>query len=76
MDFHRIVTAVLRVLLFAGLAVAYASAAAGLVGFIDARTVSLIILIGAAVAFVAMVFYFGVSDLALNRQLRRNLTFR
>jgi hypothetical protein len=76
MNFPRAAVAALRVLLFAGLAVAYLGAAAGLVRLIDARTVSLIILIGAAVAFVAMVFYFGVSDLELRRRLGREWTFR
>jgi hypothetical protein len=70
MRFHRIIAAVSRAFLFAGLAVAYVSAGAGLIGFIDARTVSLIILIGSSVAFVALVLYFGLSDLELRRLSR------
>jgi hypothetical protein len=76
MKLHRAAIAVLQFLMFVGLAVAYASAAAGLFGFLDARTVSLIILSGAAVAFVAMVLYFSASDLELRRRLRRELRFR
>jgi hypothetical protein len=76
MNFRRAVIAALQALLFAGLAVAYTGAAAGLVGLLDARTVSLVILTGAGVAFVALVLYFGASDLELRRRLRRELTFR
>ena len=76
MNLHRAAIAAFLGLLFAGLAVAYVGAAAGLVGLIDARTVALIDLIGAGVAFVALVLYFGASDLELRRRLRRELTFR
>jgi hypothetical protein len=76
MNLQRAVIAALRALLFAALAVAYTGAALGLVGLLDARTVSLVILIGAGVAFVALVLYFGASDLELRRRLRRELTFR
>jgi hypothetical protein len=76
MTIHRAVIAALQMLLFAGLAVAYAGAAMGLVGLLDARTVSLVILISAGVAFVALILYFGASDLELRRRLRRELTFR
>ena len=75
MNLHRALIAV-QTLLFAGLAVAYTGAAIGLVGLLDARRVSLVILIGAGVAFVALVLYFGASDLELRRRLRRELTFR
>jgi len=63
--------AVLQIFFFVGLAVAYLTAGAGLVGFLDARTVSKFILIGSIVAFVAMLFYFGASDLEFRRRLRR-----
>jgi hypothetical protein len=76
MSLQRALIAVLQILLFAGLGVAYTGTAAGLVGLLDARTVSLVILIGAGVAFVALVLYFGTSDLELRRRLRRELTFR
>jgi hypothetical protein len=75
MNFRRALIAV-QIVLIAGLAVAYTGAAVGLVGLLDARTVSLVILIGAGVAFVALVLYFGASDLELRRRLRRELTFR
>jgi hypothetical protein len=76
MNFRRAIVSVLRILLLAGLAVAYVSAAAGAIGLIDARAVSLIILIGTAVALVATVLYFGVSDLEIRRKFRRELTVR
>jgi len=76
MNLHRAVIVALRALLFAGLAVAYVSAAAGAIGLIDARSVSLIVLIGTAVALVATVLYFGVSDLEIRRKFRRELTVR
>jgi hypothetical protein len=76
MNLHRAVIAVLQTLLFAGLAVAYTGAAGGLVRLLDARTVSLVILIGAGVTFIALVLYFGASDLELRRRFRRELTFR
>jgi hypothetical protein len=76
MNLHRALIAVLQILLFAGLGVAYTSVAAGLVGLLDARTVSLLILIGAGVAFVALILYFGTSDMELRRRLRRELNFR
>lgn len=76
MNFHQTAIAVPRAVLIAGLAMAYASAAAGLAGFFDARTVSKLILIGAIVAFVAMLLYLAASELQLRRRLRRELTVR
>jgi hypothetical protein len=76
MNLHRTIIAALRVVLFVGLFVAYGGAGVGLVGLSDARTVSLIILIGAIVAFVAMLLYFGASDFALRQKLRRELSIR
>jgi hypothetical protein len=76
MNMHRALIAFLRVLLFVGLFVAYGAAGAGLAGLSDARTISLFILIGAIVAFVAMLLYFGASDFALRQRLRRELSAR
>ena len=76
MSFHQAVVAVLRALLFAGLAIAYASAGIGAARLIDAGTASKFILIGAFVAFIAMLFYFVISDLELRRRLHRQLSTR
>ena len=76
MNFHHIAMIALRVLLLGGLFIAYSSAAIGLIGLGDVRTVAKFILIGAIVAFVALLLYFVVSDLELRRRLRRHLAAR
>lgn len=62
-------TAALRIILVAGLAVAYLSPFAGWMGYADAQGVILAMLTGAAVAFVAALAYFGATDFRLSRRL-------
>jgi hypothetical protein len=67
MAFQRALATVLVALLVMGLAAAYLSAAIGLTGYINARTVSLIAISGASIAFVAAVIYFAGCELRMRR---------
>jgi hypothetical protein len=67
MAFRRILAAILVAFLVSGLAAAYVAAAVGLTGYINARTVSLIAITGASIAFVAAVAYFASCELRLRR---------
>jgi hypothetical protein len=71
MSLHQLAVAVLRGWFFAASAVAYASAAAGLLGIMESQAAAKYILFGAAAAFIAMILYYGVSDWELRRRLRR-----
>jgi hypothetical protein len=70
---HQLAVMALRILFFGGLAVAYASAAAGLLGVVETQSVTKLILLGTIAAFVAMIFYYGLSDWELRRRLRQQL---
>lgn len=67
---RRAVSVGLQALLIVGLSIAYLGAAAGLVGLIDARSVVLMALCGATVAFVAIIAYLVTADAARRRNLR------
>ena len=67
MGFRRALATTSIAFLLAGLAAAYLSAVIGLTGYINVRTVSLIVICGASVAFVSAVVYFAGRELELRR---------
>jgi hypothetical protein len=68
--FHPAFSAFIHVLLVGGLAAAYLSVAAGVLGFMDAGTVAFTSLCGAATALGAIVVYLATADAKRRRRLR------
>ena len=73
MSLHQLAVMALRILFFGGLAVAYASAAAGLLGVIGTQLVTKLVLLATIEAFVTMIFYYALSDWELRRRIRQQL---
>jgi len=71
MTIKRIGAKIFEAALLVGLAVAYGAAAAGLIGWLDARAVSFWTLVGGTMGFLAAVGYFVISDHELRRHSAR-----
>jgi hypothetical protein len=70
MNIHRALARTLEVAFLGGLLVAYLASAAGLIGWLNARDVSLYAFSGGAFSLVMAMGYFIVSD----RELKRRFT--
>jgi hypothetical protein len=71
MNAHRALARTLEVAFLGGLAAAYLGSAAGLIGWLNARDVSLWALLGGAFALIAAIGYFILSDRELKRRFKQ-----
>jgi len=71
MSFYKLVSVTTWIVAGGGLAVAYLSAIAGVLGFLDGKSVTIAMLGSMAVAFMATVGYFVSSSYRLGRQFKQ-----
>jgi hypothetical protein len=69
MDIHRVAALLLLATVLVGLGASYFAALIGVLGIIDARSVSFATIVGASIALVAAAVYFAGYELRLRRSL-------